>query len=146
MLSPQDIDLWLCLVCPVSFYVFNLFFLSLVPLCRLGLHCSIRWRSAWLSCTCGPPRAHSKSKVTLITMFNLPVLFCHNNSPPFSLLLFPLTLSCSGFFCHHSLCFHAFSSLYLYMTLSQHHISPCLFSLSLYSPHILMLSVTFLQH
>ncbi|KAM7385295.1 hypothetical protein PAMP_001383 [Pampus punctatissimus] len=29
---------------------------------RLRLHSSIRWRSAWLSCTCGPPRAHSKSK------------------------------------------------------------------------------------
>ena len=48
------------------------FICSLVPLCRLGLHSSIRWRSAWLSCTCGPPRAHSKSKVALITMFNLP--------------------------------------------------------------------------
>lgn len=51
----------------------NLFFLVLVPVCRLGLHSSIRWRSAWLSCTCGPPRTHSKSKVELITMFNLPL-------------------------------------------------------------------------
>lgn len=38
-----------------------------------GYTIQIRWRSAWLSCTCGPPRAHSKSKVTLITMFNLPL-------------------------------------------------------------------------
>lgn len=79
-------------------------FISLTcPLCRLGLHSSIRWRSAWLSCTCGPPRAHSKSKVALITKFNLPL----NNSPV------PLTPSCSVSFCHHSLCFHTLSAPYL---------------------------------
>lgn len=55
------------------FRALNLYFVALVPHCRLGLHSSIRWRSAWLNCTCGPPRALSKSKVTLITLFNLPL-------------------------------------------------------------------------
>lgn len=74
----------------------HLFFLSLVPLLRLGLRTSIRWRSAWLSCTCGPLRAHFKLKVQLINMFNLPPL-----SPGFPPFLF-LPLPCSGSFCHHS--------------------------------------------
>lgn len=92
------------------------FVLSLTcpSLCRLGLHSPVRWRSAWLSCTCGPPRAHSKSEVALITMFNLPPsLSIILSLSPFSLL--PLTPSCSGSFCHHSLCFHTFSPPSLYL-------------------------------
>lgn len=80
----------------------HLFCLSLVPLLRLGLRTSIRWRSAWLSCTCGPLRAHFKLKVQLINMFNLPPL-----SPGFPPFLF-LPLPCSGSFCHHSLCWCTF--------------------------------------
>lgn len=49
----------------------NLLFLVPVPLGGLRLPSSVRWRLAWLSCTCGPPRAHSKSKVALINMFHL---------------------------------------------------------------------------
>lgn len=113
MPSCRDTHLWLCLVWPVSFCVFNLFLLSLVPLCRLGLHSSIRWRSAWLSCTCGPPRALSKSKVALITMVNLflsvclaaPVIthFVFTPSPHFTCICFN-NLALSQRRC--SLCFH----------------------------------------
>lgn len=76
----------------------NLFPLLLVPLRRLGLHSSVWWRSAWLSCTCGPPRAHSESKVALITVSNLPVI----PSPSVSL-------------CHRSLCLHTSSPPRLYL-------------------------------
>lgn len=63
------LQVWLCSDCPDSL---SIFYLSPVPCCRLGLHSSFRWRSAWLSCTCGPWRTRSKLKVPLITMFNLP--------------------------------------------------------------------------
>lgn len=91
----------------------NLFFLLLVPLCRLELHSSIRWRSAWLSCTCGPPRTHSKSKVELITMFNLPL------SIIFSLVLSVIT---------HFVFTPSLPLTYIYfhnLTLSQHQFSIC---------------------
>lgn len=66
----------------------NLLFLVPVPLEGLRLHSSVRWRRAWLSCTCGPPRAHSKSKVALINMFHL----LPSQQLSLRLFLSPLTL------------------------------------------------------
>lgn len=79
----------------------NSFFLVPIPLCRLGFHSSVRWRLAWLSCTCGPPRAHSKSKVARINVNNL--LLSHQLSlwlslSPLTLFSHPLsTLALSSF-------------------------------------------------
>lgn len=76
-LRPIYVNLLCCLVkicicgCVWLFLLLSSVLFLTVPPCRLGLHSSIRWRFAWLSCTCGPPRAHSKSKVALISMFNL---------------------------------------------------------------------------
>lgn len=139
MLSRQDMHLGLCLVCPVSFSFFHLSFLSLVPLCRLGLHSSVRWRSAWLSCTCGPPRAHSKSKVALITVFNLPLSL--NNSLPVVFLFFlSLRLALALSVITHFVFTPSPQLTYIYfnnLTLSQHQFSLCLFSLSPCSLQIL---------
>lgn len=40
----------------------------------LGLQVFVRWRSAWLSCTCGPPGAHCKSMVKHLS--SCPISFC----------------------------------------------------------------------
>ena len=113
-----------------AFFFFHLFCFSPVPPCRLGLHSSIRWRFAWLSCTCGPPRAHSKSKVALISMFNL--------SPSSSLCVFlsSLRLALALSVITHFVFTPSPHLTYIYsinLTLSQHQFSLCLFPLSLCS-------------
>lgn len=116
-LSPLDV--YLSCYFALSLPSFSLILSPASALHRLGLRSFVRWRSAWLSCTCGQPRAHSKSEVPLIGMLDLPLSLSVITHFPFtpSPYFDSIFITACSLFCH---LFSFLSSLSLLLTPSSH--------------------------